>query len=242
MGINIMSVLGVIGGNGPLATAYFQELIIKMTDAGSDQEHLNMIIFNITSIPDRTQYILDHSRQNPTGILTEIAKKLEQLKVNSLVMPCITGHYFYDAIVKEINIPFIHAIKETRKLLTLQGIRKVGLMATEGTVRSGLFQKELNEAGICVKVPPENMQRYISELIYKNVKAGISADTSKYGYVMRNLLKQDADIILLGCTELSVINKKHKTNHRVFDILELLSKRSIEMNGLTVRREYENLF
>ena len=55
-----MNSLGVIGGLGPMATAYLLELITDMTDARTDQEHLDAIIFNRPSVPDRTAYILEH--------------------------------------------------------------------------------------------------------------------------------------------------------------------------------------
>ena len=63
--VNGKKVLGVIGGMGPIATSFFMELVIKMTDAATDQDHLDMIIYNIPSIPDRTSYILDHTRKSP---------------------------------------------------------------------------------------------------------------------------------------------------------------------------------
>ena len=66
--------LGVIGGLGPMATAYFMELIVNMTDVQNDQEHLEMIIFNCPSIPDRTKYILGKSNENPVEAMALIGK------------------------------------------------------------------------------------------------------------------------------------------------------------------------
>ena len=57
--------LGVLGGVGPLATIYFADLVVKMTDAKTDQEHISMVNLNPGAIPDRTDYILDHSKPNP---------------------------------------------------------------------------------------------------------------------------------------------------------------------------------
>ena len=54
-----MKKLGIIGGLGPMATAYFFELVIQMTDVQVDQEHIEIWIHNCPSIPDRTSYILD---------------------------------------------------------------------------------------------------------------------------------------------------------------------------------------
>ena len=75
----LLTALGVIGGVGPLSTAYFMEVVIRMTDASSDQEHLDMVVLNHTEIPDRTDYILDPRNPNPSPMMQEDARKLERL-------------------------------------------------------------------------------------------------------------------------------------------------------------------
>ena len=60
-----MRTLGVIGGLGPMATAFFMQMVIEMTEADRDQEHIEMLIHNCPSIPDRTSYIVGTSQENP---------------------------------------------------------------------------------------------------------------------------------------------------------------------------------
>ena len=75
--------LGVLGGVGPLATIYFADLVVKMTDAKTDQEHISMVILNHGAIPDRTDYILDHSKPNPLPVIIADAKKLQGAIISS---------------------------------------------------------------------------------------------------------------------------------------------------------------
>ena len=89
-------ILGVIGGLGPLATAYFLELITKMTDAEKDQDHLEIIIHSKPSIPDRTEYILGKSNENPMQDFIAISKSLASAGTQCIAIPCMTAHYFYD--------------------------------------------------------------------------------------------------------------------------------------------------
>ena len=96
--------LGIIGGLGPMATAYFMELLINMTDAKCDQDHLEMIIYNCPSIPDRTAYILGKSNANPVVPIIKIGKKLKEQNVDCISIPCITAHYFHDEIEEETYI------------------------------------------------------------------------------------------------------------------------------------------
>ena len=143
-----MNSLGVIGGLGPMATAYLLELITDMTDARTDQEHLDAIIFNRPSVPDRTAYILDHTKPSPVPPMIDIAQKLEALGVCALATPCVTAHSFHDELQSSVHIPFIHMVRETAAYLKEAGCKKPGIMATTGTVHMGLFQTALTELSI----------------------------------------------------------------------------------------------
>ena len=94
--------LGILGGIGPLATVYFMDLIVKMTDAVKDQDHISMIVLNHAAIPDRTEFILDNSKPNPLPVMIDDAKKLQAAGADYVVMPCNTAHYFYEQIQASI--------------------------------------------------------------------------------------------------------------------------------------------
>ena len=72
-----MKTLGVIGGLGPMATAYFMQLVTQMTDAETDQNHIRMLIASNPSIPDRTAYILGESKENPVDKMAAEGKFLK---------------------------------------------------------------------------------------------------------------------------------------------------------------------
>ena len=78
-----------------MATAYFMQLIIKMTDANLDQDHLEMIIYNCPTIPDRTEFILGKSKASPLPRMIEVGKKLKEQNADYIAIPCITAHYFH---------------------------------------------------------------------------------------------------------------------------------------------------
>ena len=84
-------VLGVIGGLGPIATAHFMELVIRMTEAETDQEHLDMIVYSFPSIPDRTGYILDNTQPSPLPPMIAIGEKLAQQGADHIAIPCTSG-------------------------------------------------------------------------------------------------------------------------------------------------------
>ena len=107
-----MKKLGIIGGLGPMATAYFMRRIIELTDAATDQENIEMIIYNCPSIPDRTGFILGENQESPFPKILEIARSLEHQNVDYIAMPCITAHYFHDQLADNVFIPVSNGIKE----------------------------------------------------------------------------------------------------------------------------------
>ena len=234
-------VLGVIGGMGPIATSYFMELVIKMTEAASDQDHLDMIIYNIPSIPDRTAYILDHSKPDPLPAILDIADKLDHLGVQFLAMPCCTAHYFQDELEKSIKKPFVNIIKATVGYLKEHGITKAGIMATDGTMSTGLFERELSNQGIEAVIPSPDRQKDVMHIIYDNVKANKPADMERFRSVGDEMRANGAEAIILGCTELSLVKRDNYIGPGYIDAMEVLAQKSLISCGSVLKKEYEEL-
>lgn len=233
--------LGIIGGLGPMATAYFMELIINMTDAHCDQDHLEMIIYNFPSIPDRTSFILGESSDNPVVPMTKIGKQLEAQKADNIAIPCITSHYFYESLAENIKVPIINIIKETVLYLKKKGIKRAGIAATDGTISTNLFQKELEAEGIDYVLPSDINQKYIMDLIYKNIKAGLPPELAKFKSVSEELRENGAEVIILGCTELSLIKRDYEIGGGYLDAMEVLARSSILSCHGSLKKEYEDL-
>ncbi len=235
-----MKNLGVIGGLGPMATAYFMQLVIEMTDAKTDQEHIPMMIYNCPQIPDRTSFFLGKSKENPATKIIECGKLLEQVGVDVLAMPCITAHVLFEQIQKEVSVPMIHIVEETAKYLRKEGICRVGLEATDGTIWTGIFQKELERQGMEVVLPSKEKQDMVMHIIYNNVKAGRRVDMERFEQIEQELHEKGAEVIILGCTELSMISRDEKIGHGYLDAMEVLAKTAVLQCG-KLKNKYDKL-
>ena len=248
--------IGVIGGLGPMATACFMEIVTQMTEVKKDQDHLKMIIYSVPQIPDRTSFILGESPEDPLPMMLETAKLLDSQGVSVIAVPCVTGYYFRDRIQSEVKAPVVHGLESLSKLILSRGIKKAGIMATSGSVRSGIIASVLGKYGIEAVIPDEEDQEKVMSLIYDDVKVGKRPDLQKLYEVKDHLEEKGAECIILGCTELSVINAKYdlkgnffdileviKRYHQLpsdcFDILEVLAQRSIEICGGKVRESWK---
>lgn len=233
--------LGVIGGLGPAATAYFYELVSNMTDAYLDQEHIDINIISKPSIPDRTDFILGRSSNSPLPYLIEAGNTLVGLGSDCIAIPCITAHYFHKELSQKIAAPIIHIINETVKYLKDHNVMSAGIMATEGTIESGLFQDELLRNNIKPIILSAKGQEIVTSLIYKNIKAGLPANMQQFNDAKNELKDKGADTIILGCTELSTIKRDESIGSGFIDALEVLAMCSINYCGAKLKKEYINL-
>lgn len=224
-----MKTLGVIGGLGPAASAYFMELITRLTPAKTDQEHLDIILFSRPNVPDRTAYILDNEKPSPAPSMIDTVKKLESLGVAYICAPCVTSHYIFDEIQRETGAQLVNMIAETVSVLKARGCKKAGIMATTGTVSSKLFQSALSSEGLEWALPDENSQALVMHAIYDEVKAGKKVDAESFMKAADNLFSQGCDCIILGCTELSVVNRDLALDERFVDAMEVLARKCIKL-------------
>lgn len=235
-----MKTLGVIGGLGPMATAYFLQLVIQMSDAQTDQEHIETIIHSRPQIPDRTRYILGQSEDNPMPQMVKVGKGLVSQGAEVIAIPCITAHFFQKQLEEEIGIPILNAIEETALYLKAAGIEKAGIMATDGTIASGLFQKTLTNHQISCIVPDREGQKQVMHLIYEDIKSGKPVDLSMFENVSEGLFKEGAQVVLLACTELSLIKRDCVIGAGFLDVMEVLARKAVLSCG-SLKKDYENL-
>lgn len=232
---------GVIGGIGPMSTVYFYEMVTEMTEAATDQDHVNMIIFNHASIPDRTAFICGRSDESPLPDFTEDAKQLEEMGARFIVIPCNTAHYFYEGVARQVSIPVLNIVEEAVKFAgsEIPGLRKLGILATDGTIGAGVYENVCLRNGIECAVPDPDYQKRVMSLIYDVVKAGRQADADELNALINHLLDKGCDCVVLGCTELSLAGKQCGiTDRRVLDSLKVLAMRTVTESGKKLRKEY----
>lgn len=219
--------VGVLGGLGPKATVYFMDLVIDNTEANCDQEHFNMIVYNHASIPDRTSYILDNNCDNPIPYLIDDAKMLEKLGCDFLVMPCNTSHFMYDEIQSSISIPLINMPKEVADIINkCDEVKKVGILATTGTLKAKIYERYLKKE---IFYPSNEINDKVMDLIYNKVKKGIKVNKQEFYDILDEYFDNDCDVLIMGCTELSVIVRDNNLyfDNRIIDSLKVLADKTI---------------
>lgn len=229
--------VGVLGGLGPMATVYFYELVVDMTQASRDQEHVDMIVINRATTPDRTAYIVRESEDSPLEYIIEDAKRLESIGVDFLVLTCNTAHYFHEKINNSVSIPLLNMIEETVDYAIDQNHKKIGILATTGNIKTGLYQEMCKRKGIEYYILDDENQKKVMKIIYEDVKAGKAADMDMFNEVVEVLKENDCDGAILGCTELSLIKRDEKLTDEFFvDSSEVLAMNTIVKSGRKLKK------
>lgn len=218
----VPTLLGILGGLGPMSGIYFCEMLTQHTYAQKDSDHLNFLLSSRADTPDRSSFILGFSSEDPTPRMRSEAKRLEAAGAELLVIPCNTAHYFYSKVAEAVDIPILNIIEETAKLCAIEKTKKVGVLATEGTISSGAYKDIFNSYGIEIAKLTNDEQNFITETIFDRIKSGLKPDTERFIALCDKLFNNGCERIILGCTELSLIKKEHTLPNYVIDSLEVL--------------------
>jgi len=256
--------LGILGGLGPAASAWFMELLTAATLASRDQEHLDAILLSYASIPDRTAFITGAAPDSPLPHLQQALATLAGLGVANIAIPCVTSHVFFDQLQASCPVPILNLPKLTAASLRAAGYRRAGIAATTGTLSSQLFQTALVAADLDYVVPELSYQEQIMAVIYDQVKCGAPINQAMWLGICDYLRSRDCDCVILGCTELSLVARQlsgfeHAEQDQApashgahaapglpatvplpqVDALAVLAVRAIEASGAAVRPAYQ---
>ena len=227
--------LGILGGMGPQATQVFYQFVLDHTDAARDQDHLPAVILSDTKIPDRTAAILSGETEELYQRLLKDARVLETCGCTAIAIPCNTSHYFADRLQGDVNVPIIHMIREAAAVLATQGKKRPGILGTDGTIRSGLYQKECAALGMEAVAPDEETQKLVMSIIYDEIKQGEQGSRDKFAQIDRALRAAGCDCAILACTELSVFATNHPLPPFYLDAMMVLAEESVKRCGYPLR-------
>lgn len=230
--------VGILGGLGPMATVYFMRRVLDLTDASRDQDHVDMLVWNHASIPDRTAYLVGDSTDSPGPVMAEDARQLERAGARFIAVPCNTAQAFLDEVEEAVDIPVIDIVVETLAAAraAVPGLTTVGILATDGTLRAGTYHRAAEVVGLSALAPDVAVQRDVMSMIYDGVKAGVPVERDRFDTAVAHLRSRGAQAVVLGCTELSILRSDLAVDDAdVIDSLDALAARTVVMAGGRLR-------
>ena len=194
---------GVLGGMGPDATVDFMTKVIAATSAATDQDHARMLVDHNPKVPNRQTALLGNG-EDPGPVLAAMAKGLQDAGADFLVMPCNTAHAFASDIRAAVSIPLVSIIDVTVDACRDRGA--VGVLATDGCLKTGIYQDALRQANIECVLPDADETAEIMRLI-SAIKAGDRSEAVATGMrdVANAQVARGACAIIAGCTEIPLV-------------------------------------
>lgn len=233
-------IIGVIGGMGAAASHLFYGMVTEMTAAEKDQDHLRLLLYSDASMPDRTGAILKEDYETVEAQLLDDAKLLEQAGCQAICITCNTAHFFADRIKDRLSIPILHMLDlTTARIQRVHPGGKVAILATDGTVKTKIYQNRLSQVGLKPYLLPADYQKGVMAEIYDRVKAGKPHDSQFWKDLDKHLHEEGCDAAILGCTELSVIKKNGQLPAYYVDPMKILAAEAIRFSGRQVKGDQE---
>lgn len=228
--------LGVIGGLGPLATVRFFERVVHFTKAEKDQDHLEICILSRPQTPDRTAFLTGESQDCFVEPLQKTARELEEMACEVIALTCNTAHTRYEEISSVLEkAHLINMVEEARNHLERKKIYRCGILATKGTISTGLYQDMFGRVGIEAVAPDVEGQQLLTDIIYKDIKGGTVPPFEKLLPLVKYFEQKACEALVLACTELSALDAPSCIEGmEIVDALDVLAVSAIERCGAEV--------
>ncbi len=225
-------IIGILGGMGPEAGVKLQEYIIRATPATKDQDHCEVVCYTASHVRDRSASLAADGGKAYLADVIEAAQMLVKTGVDVIAIPCNTAHSRLAEIQAEVAVPIVNMVD-----LTVKQIRKefeqvpVGLLATNGTLQTNLYQRTAANLGLTLVLPTPDEQKTVMGIIYDVIKAGKTAEKGVRPLVevAAQLTKRGAQVLIAGCTELSLVTSELGKAGMVADPMWILAEELVRI-------------
>ena len=216
--------VGVLGGMGPDATVAFMQRVIDATPAQDDIDHVHLLVDNNPKVPSRIKALIEGDGENPGPVISEMARRLERAGAHFLVMPCNTAHYYWKDAQDAVSIPVWHMVERTLDIIMhrLPGAR-IGMLCSPALRKIGLYEGFAQERELSL-VYPSDEDAVLDVIRAVKRGKGRNPDTiTAFTTAATELSDLGADVLVLACTELSVIRDVLDVPVPVVDTLQVLA-------------------
>ncbi|MDO7888075.1 aspartate/glutamate racemase family protein [Hymenobacter cheonanensis] len=228
--------VGIIGGMGARAGMLLLKHVIEKSPAKTDQEFLEIVLHSNSVIPDRTRAIL-YNEPSPLPELLRSVALLNAQGVDLIVSACVTSYYYYEAMQLHSRAQLLHPVRlVARHILNTYGRRaRVGILATSGTIQTGLFQDVLAREEISYVVLPPALQEdgFMQSVYMENgLKSAVICQNAKDRFFacIHYLKEQGVDVIIGGCTEVAIMADEVGPATPLINVLEVLAQEVVNQS------------
>lgn len=228
--------VGVLGGMGVEATLELMKRVHAATEAEDDQDHVPMVVDMNPQVPSRIRHVIEKDGPDPGPVLAQMAERLEQAGAEILAMPYNTAHLYASQIEENVGIALLN-MPRLACARAVQGVQRggiVGILASPATNSSGLFGGFLAEHGV-TSAYPENEADVLASIRRIKKFGPKQADITLLENEAAALVQRGADVVIVGCSEFSLVSDRIRTSVPVLDSLDVLVSAIVKFSGVRVK-------
>jgi aspartate racemase len=218
-----MKTIGLIGGITPESTVLYYRILNDLAQKEFGRSSSSKVIINSMNF-EEIQNLLKAGRWDLLNvIMSEAGKSLESAGADYILICANTMHLCIEAVKKAVSIPVIHIAEATAKEITNSKLNKVALLGTKYTMENTFFTDILKKNALDTIIPNQDDRQIIHDVIYDELALGILNDASKKKYIniIQKLIKQGAEGIILGCTEIPLLIEQEDLSVPIFDTTKI---------------------
>jgi aspartate racemase len=215
--------IGILGGMSPESTvAYYEYITRTYTERFGDYGYPEVLIYSVSF-----QQYVDWPNQDRWDLvaqgLSQAAQKLVAAGADLILIATNTMHLVFDEVQACVEVPMLSLLDATAEAILARDCHTVGLLGTRFAMEKGFYQDALARQGISTLVPGAGDREYVHRVIYDELVAGQFRDSSRNGYiaVIQKLVKQGAEGIILGCTEIPLLINEASAGIPLFDTTQI---------------------
>lgn len=230
--------IGIIGGMGPEATTLLMLRVIGATEARDGADHVPMLVDMNPQVPSRIDALIHGTGRNPGPVIGEMAKRLETGGAEALAMPCNTAHFYADDIRSASPLPFLSMLDLSADAVAriVEPGGKIGILASPATQKVGLFDGVFLSRGLDVLFPDDSYS-ILSAIRRIKVSGPDAHSRAIFAAAAEELRDRGADVLLVGCSEFSLIADAAGSAVPVIDTLDILTRVIVEFSGARLKQQ-----
>ncbi|MDO7137816.1 aspartate/glutamate racemase family protein [Algibacter lectus] len=226
-----MKTIGLIGGITPESTILYYRILNKLAASKYGESHSAKVIVNSVDFGEISQLQSENRWDLLNEIMSKAALSLEHAGASCILICANTMHLSIEAVKAVVNIPVIHIAEATSKQIITKGLKKVALLGTKYTMEKTFFIDVLKTFGIEAIIPGLEDRDDVHGIIYNELSKGVLNPESKliYQEVIKRLIAQGAEGVILGCTEIPLLIKQEDVSVPVFDTTSIHASAAFDL-------------
>ena len=218
-----MKTIGLIGGITPESTILYYRILNDLAFKEFGGSSSSRVIINSMNFDEIQNLQIAGQWDQLNVIMADAGKSLENAGADYIIIGANTMHLCIDAIKNVVSIPVIHIAEATSKEIIIHKLTKVALLGTKYTMENTFFTDVLERNDIDVIIPDEHDRQILHDVIYDELAVGILNDNSRQKYIniIKKLIDQGAEGIILGCTEIPLLIKQEDVSVPIYDTTKI---------------------